>query len=127
MSDDMNQHTSHPFGFYDSRWGNPVWVWPQVRHYPNGRLAIQLFSYSAENNFIEPWATVTVNLPDQAIPENTVCVKDYSENDGLLELLIQSNIVEPKAVLEIPSGFVLIPVHPLTENFLTFALETVKC
>lgn len=45
------QDTNHnrPFGFYDNRWGNPVWVWPQVRQYPNNRLCIQLFSYASKN------------------------------------------------------------------------------
>ncbi len=115
----MSDH-QYPFGFYDSRWGNPVWVWPQVRHYPNGRLAILLFAFTEDNSWIEPWATATVNLPDAELEPGEVCIKDYAENAGLAELLAQANIIEPRAKRWLRSGFVEIGVHNLTQEFLDF-------
>lgn len=70
----------------------------------NYRPAIQLV---CENG--EPWATATVNLPNEFITENEVAVKDYSENKGVLQALIDAGIVyEP--VWSVQSGFVTIPV-----------------
>ncbi len=123
MSDEMNQPTSHPFGFYDSRWENPVWVWPQVRRYSNGRLAILLFAFTDDNSFIEPWATATVNMPDAEIPETETCIKDYAENDGLAALLGKAKIIEPEVKQYLRSGFVEIPVHTLTQEFLAHISE----
>lgn len=117
-------HTHHLFGFYDSRWGQPVWVWPQVRQYPNNRLGIQLFSYAEDNQFIEPWATATVNLPDQPLNPGEVFIKDYSENAGLLELLVRAKIIEPRPLKAVPSGFVTVTAHKLTPEFLDFISET---
>lgn len=120
------QDTNHnrPFGFYDNRWGNPVWVWPQVRQYPNNRLCIQLFSYAKDNQFIEPWATATVNLPDQLLNPGEVFIKDYSENAGLLELLVRAKIIEPRPLKEVPSSFITVTAHKLTPEFLDFISET---
>ncbi len=39
-----------------------------------------------------PYASCTVNVPDLALDE--VAIKDYSENEGIYDLLVDNNIIE---------------------------------
>lgn len=67
--------------------------------YGNGRTAIQL--YDAETG--EPIATATVNLPDEPIAKGYTFIKDWSENEGMLESL--KDYVEPTG-RTVQTGFV---------------------
>lgn len=61
--------------------------------YGNGRTAIEL----DEEATGEPMATATVNVPDYPLAPNEVVIKNYSENEGMLDVLIKAGIVsEPK-------------------------------
>ena len=59
--------------------------------YPNGRPAIQLFDVETD----VPIATATINLPEIPLDdeENEVFIKDYSENEGMLQTLMAAGIV----------------------------------
>ena len=76
--------------------------------YTNGRTALLLMDVD-DNEHV---ATATVNLPDDDIPEKYVAIKDYSENEGMLNLLIEEKIVA-QPVEHISSGFVSIPICKL--------------
>ncbi len=79
------------------------------KQYDNGRLALLLTIAEGEPNHGEPMAVATVNLPEQTIPEPLVFIKDYAENEGILDALMGAGIVsEPLGF--VPSGFVEIPV-----------------
>lgn len=69
--------------------------------YRNGDTAIRLTSNG------EPIAVATVCLPSVKAGDGYVFVKDYSENEGMLEALIEAKIVS-EPVESIPSGFVYI-------------------
>ena len=103
-----------PFGITDSRWGNPVYIWPQVHKYGNGNTAIQFLSNT--EGFDEPWLTATVNL-GKSLPPELVPIKDYAENEDIAEMLIEANIIEPEPVDATISGFVVIHTYRLTEAF----------
>ncbi len=77
-------------------------AWEQ---YGNGRTALQLID--AEDG--ELVATATVNLPHIQIAPDEVIIKDYSENDGLLNVLVKAGIVEDTG-RKVKSGYVDIPV-----------------
>ena len=80
----------YPFG------GNQAWQMLTETELDDGRV------------FTEPLATVTVN-PSGRIGKDEIAVKNYSENEGMLEFLIENGYVaEPHRV--IVSGFVEIPV-----------------
>lgn len=83
----------------------------QLHKYSNGRPAIQLID--AEDG--EPYATATVNIPDVLLLDNEVLVKDYSENEGVLDFLCKNNIVTstPNGV---QSGFVWVPIAVLNDE-----------
>jgi len=60
--------------------------------YGNGGLALKLVDEETK----EPIATATVNLEGQAppAPNGHVFIKDWSENEGMLEALVTAGIVE---------------------------------
>ncbi len=60
----------------------------------------------------EEIATATVNMPNFHVPSNHVCIKNYSENEGMLEALMEAGIIS-EPVDHKQSGFVLIPVCQL--------------
>lgn len=61
-----------------------------VRSYPNGRTALVLLS--AENGM--PVAVGTLNLPEVSLEAGEVLIKNYSENEGMLDALVTAGIVE---------------------------------
>lgn len=109
--------------FRDTRLGQsqPVRV-EFTRYLDGGAIAIELVC-AEEKSFGEPWMTATVNIP--GIPEGCVAVKDYSEGEGLPELLCSAGIIEAVPVRHIRSGYVSIPVFRLTAGAL-HALEKVR-
>lgn len=79
------------------------------RYSTNGNLAIQAYCPDGE-----PWSVMTVN-PMEQLDDAHICVKDYSEGAGNLITLIQAGLIgEPERFIE--SGFVKLPVCPLTEK-----------
>ena len=83
----------------------------RLSKYHNGRTAIEL--YDAEDG--EPYATATVNIDNVLLADNEVLIKDYSENEGMLDFLIHNNIVTPTPN-GVQSGFVWIPVAILNDK-----------
>lgn len=78
-------------------------------------LQIELGKYATGNTRMQlidcadgfPFATASVDHPSLA--ENEIAVKNWSENEGVLEFLLDNNIVEQPHRL-ISSGFVTIYV-----------------
>lgn len=83
----------------------------QLHKYSNDRPVIQLID--AEDG--EPYATATVNIPDVLLLDNEVLVKDYSENEGILDFLVKNNIVTPTQN-GVQSGFVWLPIAILNDE-----------
>lgn len=83
-----------------------------VREYVNHRPRIDIYS-----NTLGPIMTVTVNLPGISFDNNYVAIKDYSENEGISEELNRLGVIVDEPVTYIPSGWVMIPVYRLTEEF----------
>ena len=55
----------------------------------NGRTAIQLFDAEDDG----PVAKATVNIPEVPLEPNEVLIKDYAENAGILDVLVEAGIV----------------------------------
>lgn len=98
MKDNTRSHsmTHHAFGKYYE-------LTLQKTTYKNGGTALQLMD--AEDGF--PYAMATVWI--EGLAEDEVAIKNYSENEGILETLIDAGIVEKPHRL-VSSGFVNIPV-----------------
>jgi hypothetical protein len=82
--------------------------------YDNGRTALQLVDKETQ----EPIVRATVNmieLSDEGFntivtnqkckKENLLLIKDWSENEGILDALVKNNIVIPTG-LKVPNGFI---------------------
>jgi hypothetical protein len=80
----------------------------ELGKYANGRTRINLIDDSDN----EPYCTATTNLPDVLLLDNEVIVKDYSENEGLLEFLTTNNIVFPTDKW-VTTGFVEVQICTL--------------
>lgn len=70
--------------------------------YAAGNTAIQL----VERETGEPWAKATVNVPDlaDALGKGEVFIKDYSENEGMMDALVAAGVVEDTGRSE-PIGY----------------------
>jgi hypothetical protein len=77
-----------------------------INHYSNGRKALVLISDD------EVVAYATVNLPNDPINDDEVIIKDYSENEGMYDALLEAKIIGP-ALRYIRTGFVSCPVCKL--------------
>jgi len=76
--------------------------------YKNGQTAITLY----DNSDGMPFAHATVCLEDNLLKEGEVAIKDYSENEGILDSLINADVIEyPHAFVQ--SGWVKIPICKL--------------
>lgn len=75
--------------------------------YSNGRLYIG--AYNSEEG---PMFDATINLPKHNIASDEAFIKNYSENEGVLEFLMENDIVL-KVVYYVPSGFVMVPLCKL--------------
>lgn len=58
------------------------------------------------------YVRATVNIPEIPLPDDLVLIKDYSENAGVLDALVEAGIVRPTGV-RVGSGFVEVPVCQL--------------
>lgn len=60
------------------------------KKYDNGRVALVLVD-SRDNC---PVGTATINLPSQLLDEDEVFIKEYTENTGVLQALVEAGVVE---------------------------------
>jgi hypothetical protein len=76
----------------------------QYSKYGNGQNAI-LLNYASNG---QSYAVASVAI-DQPLRPDEVAIKNYSENEGILESLLEAGIVSPPHRF-ISSGFVQIPI-----------------
>ena len=77
----------------------------QFTTYKNGQVAIKL----TDNSDGFPYTTATVCIEDDLLNEGEVAIKDYSENEGILNSLIESDIIDhPHAFIW--TGHIRVPI-----------------
>jgi hypothetical protein len=74
----------------------------QKAKYGNGRLAIQLIDVPSG----EPYATLTVNLPDAGLDDGEFFVKTWSENWNVANALMNQTDLFVDTFASVPTGFV---------------------
>tara|TARA_B100000927_G_scaffold120750_1_gene97414 strand:- start:1314 stop:1595 length:282 start_codon:yes stop_codon:yes gene_type:complete len=79
---------------------------PIIGEYANGQTSIQLVDRDGM-----PFMTASV-AHDVNIPDDCVIIKNYSENEGIMQALIKAGIIE-KPFCEIPVNFVKLYVAAL--------------
>lgn len=103
----------------DFRFGNTQSLEVVTGTYGGGRLAIESLVES-EPGFIEPFARYTTNLGG-GTPEQHVYIKNWSEGEGVEEILLAAGIIEGEPVTHTISGFVAVPLYRVTDKFWAFA------
>jgi len=77
--------------------------------YRNGRTQIELLDVDEPGSCV---MIATVNLDDVPLEDGEIIIKDYSENEGVLDFLVQNGIVSrPKRWIS--TGWVTCPVVDL--------------
>ena len=66
-------------------------------------------------NTHEPITKATVHVDHDAISDSVIAIKDYSENEGMVDTLVNVGIIHPEPVATITTNHVSIPMHELTE------------
>lgn len=89
----------------------PYQLQAQFSKYKCGQHAIQLIDL--EDGM--PYATASVRMPDITINHDEVCIKNWSENEGLMEAMIAANIIS-EPLYTVPTGYVQVPVCRLLVN-----------
>jgi len=73
--------------------------------YKNGITALTLYDVNTNEDIL----TATVNLPEYGLVEaneDLTFIKNWSENEGILECLIENKIVDYSGI-DVPTGFVV--------------------
>lgn len=86
--------------------------------YPVGGATALLLNDAQDGS---PVPTATVNVPgtSEVLPEDTVILKNYSENEGLLETLMEAGMIEDTGS-RVPTGFVGSPIVRLLREIPDF-------
>ena len=81
--------------------------------YHNDRIAIQLRAPDDG----EPIATATVNLPATPMEPDEAAIKNYSENEGIEDVLIKEGILMLGTVKTVQTGYAKVPVYKVNLNY----------
>lgn len=112
----IKEGLSYTLPFMGSQPVTGIKLWAAT--YSNGRLALRLTAPMEEDeNIDEPFATATVNLIEQDCPRGEIWVKDWSENEGMVEWLIENQVIEDGATASAPSGYIVAHRYKLTPQF----------
>jgi len=91
----------------------------ELQHYVNGRIAIRLTNADVitDDGYpispgMETIAIATINIPEAPVPDNHVIIKDYSENQGMYQTLLDAGIIGKK-IADLQHGFVTSYICPL--------------
>mgnify|MGYP005854066649 CR=1 FL=1 len=77
------------------------------RHYAaNGRKSVDALTD-------EPNVVATINVPEVPLAPNEAIIKTYSENEGILEALVEAGVVRPTGRMADIGGH--IPPQPVVE------------
>ena len=71
-----------------------------VGQYQNGRVAVQLVDAKTS----EPFATLTVNIPQATVSDKEIIVKTWTENEPVARAALESGLFQDTGK-RIPTGF----------------------
>ena len=86
----------------------------QGAYYSNGNKAIKLVD-AEDGDLI---TTATVNMVEEKIDNDTVFIKDYAENSGMTETLINADIIKASIINSVKTGYVTVESFKLTKKAL---------
>lgn len=75
---------------FHNRFGNYNLALAVESYEDSGRLAVELFCL--EDGYPEPYAMLTVNLLGETVKPNEAFIKDFDENQGLLQFVLDNHL-----------------------------------
>lgn len=87
------------------------------RYMHGGGAFVGVETWSDEFNAYEPWTDFSCNVEDAFLmdPEYDIIV-NHNASEELTEAVIASGFIEPDNYTQVRSGFVLMPVHEMTDK-----------
>jgi len=79
--------------------------------YQNDRIALEMIGTKGKYKG-ETILVATINVPSEKIADDEVIIKNYSENEGILDVLIDAKIIS-KPIRQVSTGHVSAPVCKL--------------
>lgn len=107
-------------------YGEELTLTVEFAAYANGRTALSLLYWDKEMDGWFPHARITVNLPDQHLNEGEVFVKDWAENEEIVDYMTEQGWLIPTG-REVVSGFVAPAVMRLAGPLLEGDLMCAHC
>lgn len=90
--------------FYSSVFKGTTLIWSDTGKYTNGRTVLR-----ATDTEGYPFMTASVNIPELCLEEHEMAIKDYSENEGIMDHLIDMGVIgKPECMYH--TGNVCIPI-----------------
>lgn len=97
------------------QWDEDFDLIPSFGRYGNGRLALQLYGDDG------PFATISVNMVNDFLPTDDVMfVKDYAENEQIVQTLLEAGWLVPIDQSARPAGFTQVSVMRLAGPLLSW-------
>lgn len=90
---------------------------PHFRHYSNGRIAIELHDMHPKLHDTSLVAIATINIPDYDLLPGHVLIKNWSENAGVYQALVEAGYIHSTTRL-VPTGYVQALDAKLTDKSL---------
>jgi len=88
---------------------------PRLMYYNNDRRALSFVDHITS----EPILTASVNVvAAEKCADDEIFIKDYSENDGIFEVLVGAEYIHPEVIQSVHSGHVIINSYKLTDKAL---------
>lgn len=108
----MNRTINLDFKYkLDTKYSGKIDIALQFNEYVQGGTAITMVSRT--EGYPEPWTTLTTWI--EGLKEDEVAIKNYSENEGMLEWAIENGIVA-RPHRWVPQGWVSFPVCKLLKK-----------
>lgn len=97
--------------FVDTRFGMNETVSAVFHRYlDSNNVAIELVGEEG------PHCMASVNVPGAPLSDELVAIKNYSENEGIEQVLIEAGIIEAVPLRYLYSGWAQIPVYRMTKE-----------
>lgn len=69
-----------------------------LQHYQhrgeNERLAVQLFMWDEDGNYLDRYSVISVNVPEEPLGDDEIFAKEWSESEGLVQQFIDAGFFE---------------------------------
>jgi len=85
-------------------------LYVSISKYRNGQTVVELCDDVGW--YGEKYATASVAL-SRMHPEGCAWIKNYSENEGMVDALIDGGVIAPDPVVTVQSGYVMVSAYKL--------------